>query len=265
MRTHGAAAMLQRVTEPLVFIPTIVGGLAITMTRIIRSLVPPKFDSYEFRRQLNRIGVESLPIVILTAFLVGIIMVVQTATYARKTGATSFASFVAGVAVLSELGPALIGLMFSGRVGANTTAEFGTMVVSEQMDALSALAIDPYKFLVVPRFVAICISLVVLTLIGDLFGLIGGGFTCHFLLGIDWRSFYGGLLEAGLIDELFVGLAKALAFGVIISVTSTWYGLGVTGGARGVGRAVNGCVVVTALGIFLWDYIITWIWYQWLE
>ncbi len=241
-----------------------IGAMAIMFWSVLILLFPPRFDSHEFKRQLHRIGVQSLPIAALTAFLVGIIMVVQTATYTRKTGATSFASFVAGVAVLSELGPALIGIMFSGRVGANTTAELGTMVVSEQIDALRALSIDPLKFLVVPRFVAICISLVVLTLIGDLFGLVGGALAVDLVLGVDYLSFYSGILDAGLIDELFVGLAKGLAFGVVISITSSTYGLGVSGGARGVGRAVNSCVVATAIGIFAWDYIITWIWYQWL-
>lgn len=240
------------------------GALSLMFYRILASLFPPRFDGHEFKRQLHRIGVQSIPIAGMTAFLVGVIMIVQTATYARKTGATSFAALAAGVAVLSELGPALIGIMFSGRVGANTTAELGTMVVSEQIDALRALSIDPLKFLVVPRFVAICISLVILTLIGDLFGLLGGALAIHFVLHVDLRTFYAGLLEAGLIDELFVGLIKASAFGVVISVASTTFGLAVTGGAKGVGRAVNTCVVATALGIFAWDYFITWLWYLWM-
>jgi phospholipid/cholesterol/gamma-HCH transport system permease protein len=241
-----------------------VGSLFVTLFRILQSLVPPRFDAYELLRQLERIGVQSIPIVIVTAFLTGIIMVVQTATYVHKTGATSFTALVAGVAVLSELGPALIGIMFSGRVGANTTAEFGTMVVSEQMDALRSLAVNPMRFLVVPRFIAILISLVLLTVIGDIFGILGGMATSHLLLGVHWTSFVNSLLEAGLLDELVVGLIKALFFGMVISVVSTSYGLSVKGGARGVGMAVNGCVVTTALGIFLFDYIITWGWYRWM-
>ncbi len=248
---------------PLGFVHDL-GALTLMFWRILRSLFPPRFDWHEFKRQLHRIGVQSVPIAGMTAFLVGVIMIVQTATYARKTGATSFAGLAAGVAVLSELGPALIGIMFSGRVGANTTAELGTMVVSEQIDALRALSIDPLKFLVVPRFVAICLSLVALTLIGDLFGLLGSALAIQALLNVDLHSFYVGLLEAGLIDELVVGLVKATAFGVVISVASTTFGLAVSGGAKGVGRAVNTCVVATALGIFAWDYFITWLWYQWM-
>lgn len=239
------------------------GGLTVTLARILISLFPPRFDRHELKRQLQKIGVRSIPIVIVTAFLTGVIMVVQTAIYVRKTGATSFAGLASGVAVLSELGPALIGIMFSGRVGANATAEFGTMVVSEQIDALRALAIDPLRFLVVPRFLAIVISLVLLTVIGDVFGILGGMAASHYLIHVDWHSFLDSILTGGLLDELVVGLIKASLFGVVISVASTSYGLGVKGGAKGVGEAVNGCVVTTALGIFLIDYLLTWLWYRW--
>lgn len=238
------------------------GAMTIEFGQTLMALIPPRFDRLEMWRQLHKVGVRSLPIVCVTAFLVGLIMVIQSTVYVAKTGATSFAGAVAGLAVFSELGPALIGIMFSGRVGANTTAELGNMVVSEQVDALRALAIDPIRFLVVPRFIAIVTSLVMLTIVGDLFGLLGGAVTCHWLLHIDWRTFVAGLLDANVIDELFVGLIKAAAFGVVVSTVSTTYGLTVEGGARGVGRAVNGCVVATALGIFTSDYAITWAWYQ---
>jgi len=239
------------------------GAMTLTFWRTLRSLMPPRFDRDETWRQLHKVGVTSLPIVAMTALLVGVIMVIQSAVYVRKTGATSFVGAVSGVAVLSELGPSLIALMFSGRVGANTAAELGTMVVSEQVDALRALAIDPVKFIVVPRFIAIVASLVLLTIIGDMFGLIGGAMTSQWMLEIDSVAFTKALLATGLLDDLFVGLIKAFAFGVVISTTSTTFGLNVSGGARGVGQAVNGCVVATALGIFTCDYAITYLWYLW--
>lgn len=234
----------------------IVGALSLQLYQILRSLFPPRFDRTEVWRQLNKIGVMSLPIVVLTAMLVGVIMVIQMTTYVHKTGATGFVGWAAGLTVLSELGPSLIGLMFSGRVGANATAELGNMVVSEQIDALRALAIDPIKFLVTPRFLAIVISLVLLTVIGDLFGLIGGAVTSQWLLHVDWKTFIAGVVEADLLDNFVVGLVKAFVFGVVISTVSSTYGLSVQGGAKGVGRAVNGCVVTTAFGIFLSDYLI---------
>jgi phospholipid/cholesterol/gamma-HCH transport system permease protein len=251
---------LQLIGRGSLEILTLFGALNLTFYKVMRSLIPPRLDRDEMWRQMYRIGFLSLPIVMMTAFLVGVIMVLQSMNYVRWTGATSFVGGGAGLAVLAELGPALIGLMFSGRVGANTTAEFGNMVVSEQVDALRALAIDPIRFLVAPRFVAIVISLVMLTIMGDLFGLIGGAATSHALLDLDWRTFVVGLLDAELLDAFVIGIIKAFFFGIVISTVSTTYGLAVSGGAQGVGRAVNGCVVTTALGIFICDYALTWAW-----
>lgn len=175
----------------------------------------------------------------------------------KQTGATGLLGWGAGYAVLAEIGPVLIGLMFSGRVGANNTAELGTMKVTEQIDALRALAIDPINYLVVPRFLAMMLMLLLLTALGDLFALVGGALTSELILDVDFRVFFYGVVDSGLLDEYLTGLTKALCFGGSISVISCYYGLGVSGGATGVGRAVNGCVVASAIGIFVFDYIIT--------
>ncbi len=236
-----------------------IGAMAITTASILRAMVPPRFDSHETWRSLYKVGVKSYPIVVLTALFTGAIMVIQSGPYVLKTGATGLLGWGAGYAVLAEVGPVLIGLMFSGRVGANNTAELGTMRVTEQIDALRALAIDPIGYLVVPRFVAMMVMLLLLTVLGDLFALIGGALTSEFILGIDWRVFFQGVLEGHLLDEFFVGLIKAIGFGASISVVSCTYGLGVRGGAAGVGRAVNASVVTSAIGIFVIDYAITWL------
>ena len=236
------------------------GALNLMMYRIIRSVFPPRFDREELWRQLNKIGVASVPIIVLTSFLVGVIMVLQAMLYVRKTGATSLVGMATGLAVFAELGPALIALMFSGRVGANTTAEFGNMVVSEQVEALKALAIDPIKFMVAPRFLAIVIGLVMLVGVGDLMGILGGMLSAQLVVDIDWRTFLDGMLELDLLDAFIVGHIKGLCFGTVIATCASTYGMGVTGGARGVGRAVNGCVVTTAIGIFISDYLVTYIW-----
>jgi phospholipid/cholesterol/gamma-HCH transport system permease protein len=241
------------------------GSLLVMQWAILRSFFPPRFDREEVWRQLNRIGVASLPIIALTSFLVGATMVIQVIIYVRGTGATKFIGAGLGLAVMAELGPTLIGLMFSGRVGANTTAEFGNMVVSEQIDALKALAIDPIKFLVAPRFIAIVSSLVLLVAVGDLLGIVGGMLTAHWLLHLDYRTFLAGLLDIQMMDTFVVGLIKGFFFGTVIATTSTTFGLSVSGGAKGVGAAVNGSVVTTAIGIFLSDYFVTYWWIQWLE
>ena len=235
------------------------GGAALLLGRIVRSLFPPRFDKDETWRNLYDVGVKSFAIVVVTALFVGAIMVIQTAFYVRKTGATSLLGYGVGFSVFAEIGPILIGLMFSGRVGANTTAELGTMVVTEQVDALRALAIDPIGYLVVPRFVAMLVMMALLMVVGDLFAVIGAAATADIMLGVEPGVLVQGMLESQLLDEYLMGLVKSLCFGVSISVLSCFYGLGVTGGATGVGRAVNNSVVANAAAIFIIDFIVGWL------
>lgn len=237
-----------------------VGAMTLVLVAIVRNLLPPRFDVPETWRNFYRVGVKSYPIVAMTALFTGAIMVIQSGQYVRQTGATGLLGWGAGYAVLAEIGPVLIGLMFSGRVGANNTAELGTMKVTEQIDALRALAIDPFPYLVVPRFLAMVVMLLLLTVLGDLFALVGGAITSEFLLMVDYRVFFRSVFESRLLDEFIVGLIKAVAFGASISIVSCHYGLTVTGGAAGVGRAVNNSVVTAAIGIFVADFAITWMW-----
>lgn len=239
-----------------------VGAMGLTFWRIMRVLFPPRFDRNQMVQNLYRIGVKSLPIVAITAVFAGAIMVVQTMAYVRATGASGLVPITAVVAVFAEIGPLLIGLMFSGRVGANTTADLGTMVITEQMDALRALAIDPVRYFVAPRYVAMVLMLILLTAIGDVFAVLGGAVTAELLLDIDRMEFLRVIPDGELLDEFIVGLIKGGTFGAIISVVSCTYGLRVGRGTKEVGRAVNQSVVATALGIFASDYLITWIWYN---
>lgn len=239
-----------------------VGAMGLTFWRILRVLIPPRFDRNQMVRNLYSIGVRSLSIVAITAILSGAIMVVQTIAYVRATGARELVPLAAVMAVFAEIGPLLIGLMFSGRVGANTTADLGTMVITEQMDALRALAIDPIRYFVAPRYVAMVVMLVLLTAIGDAFAVFGGAMTAQYILDIDPMEFLRILPEGELLDEFVVGLVKGGTFGAVISVVSCTYGLRVGKGTKDVGRAVNRSVVVTALLILMSDYVITWAWYN---
>src|SRR6185503_12739938 len=138
---------------------------------------------------------KSVPIVVLTAFFSGALMMLQAGPFVKKFGATALAGWGAGYAVLREIGPILIGLMFSGRVGANNTAELATMTVTEQLDGLRSLAIDPVRFLVVPRVLAMMVMLVALTVIGDLVALVGASVVGHVMLGIEWSTMYYSITE----------------------------------------------------------------------
>jgi len=241
----------------------IVGGMCILQLRILRAMAPPDFDYDETVRQFFKVGVRSIVVVVATALLTGAIMVIQSGNFVRSTGATALVGWAAGTAILAEVGPVLIGLMFSGRVGANNTAELGAMKVTEQIDALRVLGIDPVRYLVVPRFLSMIVMLVLLTCIGDIFALTGGALTCRVILQIDMHVYWQSVIDSHLLDELVMGLVKAVAFGGGISVVSCYFGLSVEGGAEGVGRAVNNSVVTAAISIFVVNFLVSSIWLGW--
>lgn len=234
-----------------------VGGLVVMMGRVFANAAPWKLDGTQVWRSLYRIGVKSFPIVVVTALLTGAIMVIQAGMFIQKYGAYGLLGWGAGYSILREVGPILIGLMFSGRVGANTTAELGTMKITDQVDALRALAIDPVRYLVVPRVISMVFMLLVLVVIGDFAALFGGAITGQLLLGVDWKLFVWSIIEYIKLEDLTHGLWKALVFGYSIGIISCYFGMRTSGGAMGVGRAVNASVVGSAIAIFVFDYFIT--------
>lgn len=234
-----------------------VGGLVLMMGKVFANAAPWKLDGQQVWRSMYRIGVKSFPIVLVTAVLTGAIMVIQAGMFIEKYGAYGLLGWGAGYSILREVGPILIGLMFSGRVGANTTAELGTMQITDQVDALRALAIDPVRYLVVPRIIAMVFMLLLLVIIGDFFALLGGAITGQLLLGVDWKLFVWSIIEYIKLEDFTHGLWKAVVFGYSIGIISCYFGMATRGGAVGVGRAVNASVVGSAIAIFVFDYFIT--------
>jgi len=194
-----------------------------------------------------------------TAAFAGATAVIQTGHNVVKFRAYEVVGWAFGYSVFREIGPLLIGLMFSGRVGANTTAELGTMKVTEQVDALRTLAIDPIDYLVLPRILAMVVMMTLLNVIGDVFALMAGITTSRVMLGVDPFVFWNSFVEYVTLTDFLNGVAKAAGFGVAIGLVSCHFGLRVTGGAIGVGRAVNASVVASAVGIFVIDYFITYL------
>jgi phospholipid/cholesterol/gamma-HCH transport system permease protein len=236
-----------------------VGGIVVLTAQVLRALVPPRIDRRELFKNLHKMGNRSVPIVVLTAFFAGGLMTLQAGPFVKKLGATSLAGWGAGYAVLREIGPILIGLMFSGRVGANNTAELATMTVTEQLDGLRALAIDPIKFLVVPRVLAMIVMLVALTVLGDLVALIGASVVGRAMLDIDWSTMYFSFVDNLKPYDFLHGVYKSIAFGGAIAVSSCYFGVTVRGGAVGVGKAVNAAVVAAAVSIMLLDFFLTYL------
>jgi phospholipid/cholesterol/gamma-HCH transport system permease protein len=236
-----------------------VGGILVLAGEVARALAPPRVDGRELLRHLYRMGNRSVPIVVLTSLFAGGLMTLQAGPFVTKLSATALAGWGAGYAVLREIGPILIALMFSGRVGANNTAELATMTVTEQLDGLRALAIDPVQFLVVPRVLAMIVMLVALTAIGDLVALAGAALAGRAMLGIDWSTMYYSFADNLKPYDFLHGIYKSIAFGAAIAMSSCYFGVTVRGGAVGVGRAVNAAVVAAAVSIMLLDFFLTYL------
>lgn len=237
---------------------SLVGRLGVLFGKIARRLLRLDLDRRETLYCLYSMGVKSLPIVLVTALFTGGIMVVQAAPTIERFGAHGLLGWGAGYGTLREIAPLLTALMISGRVGANNTAELGTMVVTEQVDGLRALAIDPISYLIAPRFVGIVVTLFLSTVFADALALVGAAYAGQFLLGVEAGVFFDGL-TGGLLGmpDVLHGLVKSLVFGVVMALSSCEEGLSTSGGAPGVGRAVNATVVVTAAGIFVLDYVVS--------
>lgn len=237
-----------------------VGGLGVLFARVCSRLLRLALDGRELVQQLYKMGVKSLPIVVVTAIFVGGIIVIQAAPLVERYGAHALLGWGAGFSILREIGPLLTALMISGRVGANNTAELGTMVVTEQVDALRALAINPMSFLIVPRFVAIVVTLFFSTVFANALALLGAAYMGSVILGVDPVTFRNGL-TSGLLDivDVIHGLVKSIFFGLIIALSSCHFGLATRGGAPGVGHAVNAAVVTSAAGVFVFDYLMSFV------
>ena len=207
--------------------------------------------------QTIRIGVEALPMAALTAFSIGLTLAMQGAHELQRMGAALYVPNLVSVSLLRELGPLLMGIIVIGRSGSAITAELGAMKVSEEIDALEVMAIDPVRFLVVPRFVAMLVMLPVLTVFGNYVGLVGGWTICHFALDMNTASYVLRAVEAAHVGDLYSGLAKSVVFAWLIVTIASQAGLKVEGGAEGVGLATTHSVVYSILAILVANALLT--------
>jgi phospholipid/cholesterol/gamma-HCH transport system permease protein len=212
------------------------------------------FDTLE---QMDLIGVGSLPIVILTGFFIGGVMVLQTSAQFEKFGETALTGDAVSLALVRELGPAITALLVAGRNASGIASELGSMVVTEQVDAMRALGTDPIRKLVTPRVVATVLMLPLLTVVSDFVGLCGGFFVAYFTLRLGAVQFWTRAVDALAIGDVVQGLAKPFVFGMIIATVGCYQGLRVKGGTQGVGRATTTAVVVSSVFILVVDTFIT--------
>jgi phospholipid/cholesterol/gamma-HCH transport system permease protein len=211
--------------------------------------------------QMDRVGVQSIPIVSLVLFCIGAILALQMAPILRDYGMVPKVADVIAIAMFRELGPLMAAIVLTGFAGASIAAEMGTTVVSEEIEALTAHAIDPVRFLVVPRVLATAIMLVCVAVVGDLLGVLGGLVIGKAFLGLGQEQYMTHTFAALKLRDFITGLAKAGVFGVVISSLACYLGLGVTGGAQGVGRATTRTVVLTIVALIMIDLIFNAVFY----
>ena len=211
--------------------------------------------------QVVRIGVRSIGIVMLVCACIGFILALQMDPALREWGQQDKIANIVGVAVLRELGPLIAAIVLTGFAGASIAAELGTMVVGEEIEALEAHALNPIRFLVVPRVIATVISLTLLTIIGDLTAVFFSGVMTVGLLGVPYEVYKANTLNQLAVADFFTGLIKACVFGLILASIACHNGLKVTGGAAGVGKATTDTVVQTIVSVIIADLIFTAIFY----
>ena len=207
--------------------------------------------------QMVRIGVQAFPMTALTALSIGLTIAMVGAQELARMGAASYVPDLVAITILSELGPMLVGVVVIGRSGSAVTAELGTMKVGEEIEALEVMAINPVRFLVVPRFLAMMIMLPVLTIFGDYIGMAGGWTICHYALDMNTAGYVQRLLDASHPRDLYSGIVKSVVFAWLIITIACQAGLNVTGGAEGVGQATTSSVVTSILAMLVANAILT--------
>ncbi len=208
-------------------------------------------------KQMEAIGVNSVPVVLTTALSTGMVLALQSYTGFKRFGATSLIGAVVSLSMTRELGPVLTGLMVAGRAGAAMAAELGTMKVTEQIDALTTLATNPMKYLVVPRFVASTVMMFFLTVLGMMIGVSGGYFVGVKVLETNPTTYYNQSINNTEVTDIWYGLIKALVFGAVVGLIGCYKGFNTEGGAEGVGKATTGAVVVSCMLILILDYFLS--------
>jgi phospholipid/cholesterol/gamma-HCH transport system permease protein len=206
-------------------------------------LRPSSINWRDLGRLMEQVGADALPIVLLISFLIGLVMAFQSAGTLASYGANVFLADMVGLSMTRLMGPLMMAILVAGRSGAGISAELGTMKVSEEIDALRTLGLDPIGFLVIPRVLALVLMVPFLTLLADFVGIVGGGIIGITLLDLTPSPFINRLTEALTLWDVATGVILSVAYGIAIGLIACERGLATTGGAEGVGRFTTAAVV----------------------
>ncbi len=217
----------------------------------------PPFDFHNLVKQMEDVGLKSIPVILITGGFTGMVLALQSYNGFKRFNAEAFVGTVVALSMTRELGPVLTGLMVSGRVGSAMAAELGTMQVTEQIDALYTMAINPIQYLIVPRLLASLIVVPVLTVFADLMGILGGYLISVYLLHANPTTYTKRTYDFLGLDDIYIGLFKALVFGMIVATIGCYQGFTTRGGAEGVGRSTTKAGVMSSLLILVANYFVT--------
>lgn len=232
------------------------GGLGFLVYEVLRSF-RRRWEGGLILEQMEHVGVRSLSIVTLTALFTGMVLALQMGNYLARFGAKPYVGRILSVSMLREMGPVLTALMIGGRVGAGITAELGSMKVTEQIDAMRSMGINPIQKLVLPRLVALIVMLPLLTVLAHFVGILGGLFTSVTELSVSADFYLNSIVQFVRFQDLFSGLGKTIFFAFFIAIIACYNGLEASGGADGVGRATTQTVVTASITILVSDFFLT--------
>jgi len=233
------------------------GLFTLFFIRSIKTVLFTKPKVHAWFEQMERIGVESLTIIVLTGAFTGMVFALQSYIGFQRVGGEQFIGAVVALGMIRELGPVMTGLMVTGRAGSAIAAEIGTMRITEQIDALRTLRINTFQYLVVPRMIAGTIILPCLSLFSMICGVIGGYVICVYVLSLSPEDYMSGIRSYVELHDIRGGLVKSAFFGLILTWVGTYKGFYTSGGARGVGIATTQSVVTSSIMILVSNYFLT--------
>jgi phospholipid/cholesterol/gamma-HCH transport system permease protein len=233
------------------------GGMMLFLLEGLALAFVPPFRPRRILQEIQLIGVKSVLIILLTAAFTGMVLALQGYYTLSRYGSEGALGSAVALSLIREMGPVLTGIMVSARAGSAVTAEIGIMRITEQLDALDTMAVNPMQYVVMPKLIAGIIAVPLLTAIFDVVGILGGYLIGVVLLGVSSGAYFSGMIQSVVPLDINGGIVKSLVFGITIVLVACYKGYFTEHGAAGVSRATNQTVVLSAVLVLAWDYILT--------
>jgi phospholipid/cholesterol/gamma-HCH transport system permease protein len=254
---YSMAALIHKLGNRALGVVQEAGSMILFLLEGLALAFVPPYRPRRILQEIQLIGVKSTLIILLTAAFAGMVLALQGYYTLRKYGSEGALGSAVALSLIREMGPVLTGIMVSARAGSAVTAEIGIMRITEQLDALDTMAVNPMQYVVMPKLIAGLIAVPLLTAIFDVMGIIGGYLVGVVLLGVSPGAYFSGMIESVVPLDINGGIVKSLVFGLTIILVACYKGYYTEHGAEGVSKATNQTVVLSAVLVLAWDYILT--------